>query len=123
MEATSPWSTGAFILIIIGSVLLPLFGVIFGIIGLLDPSKKKQGVATLVTGIVAFVVRVLIVIGISFFALTGFTQQHQDVIDYYETITSGDAFQVIDDGTSSLEADELDAILKELEKELDNTNR
>lgn len=36
---------------------------------------------------------------------------------------STDAFQVIDDGASSLEADELDAILKELEKELDNTNR
>jgi len=45
------WSTGTMVALVIGSILIPLIGIIFGIIGLNKEEKKGQGGLLLAIGI------------------------------------------------------------------------
>jgi len=53
------WGTGAMVGLVIGSVIIPFFGIVFGIIGLTKEEKKGQGAALLVIGIITIVAQVI----------------------------------------------------------------
>lgn len=46
------WGTGSMIGLVVGSIVIPLIGIIFGIIGLTKEEKKGQGAALLTIGII-----------------------------------------------------------------------
>lgn len=50
------WGTGAMVALVIGSIIIPLIGIIFGIIGLTKEEKREQGVTLLVIGIIMVIV-------------------------------------------------------------------
>jgi hypothetical protein len=54
------WSGGEMVGLVIGSILIPLFGVGFGIYGLTQEAKRGQGAALLIVGIVAWVINIII---------------------------------------------------------------
>ncbi|MCF7911461.1 MAG: hypothetical protein K9M99_02955 [Candidatus Cloacimonetes bacterium] len=75
------WTTGVFVALILVTVLVPyvggLIGLIFGIIGLTKPAKKKQGLILILTAVGGFILSMAFwgaVIGSMFLA---------DSYDYY----------------------------------------
>ena len=80
------WSTGIFVALILVTVLIPyvggLTGLIFGIIGLTKPAKKKQGLILTLTAVGGFIISMAFwgaVIGSIFVA---------DSYDYYGMLGS-----------------------------------
>lgn len=53
------WSTGTMTALVIGSVLIPLIGIIFGTIGLNQDAKKGQATILLVIGIIMTLITLL----------------------------------------------------------------
>jgi hypothetical protein len=54
--AGEPWGTGPMIALIIGTLLIPLIGIVFGIMGLCSSEKKGQGGTLLALGMIMLVV-------------------------------------------------------------------
>jgi hypothetical protein len=50
-KVSTPWSGGAMAGLVIGTVIIPLVGIIAGIVGMNKPAKKDQGLILLVLGI------------------------------------------------------------------------
>ena len=63
-KSTAKWSTGAFVGLILMTVLVPyiggLMGLIFGIIGLTNPAKKKQGLTLVLIAVGGFILSILV---------------------------------------------------------------
>lgn len=49
------WGTGAMIGLVVGSIVIPLIGIIFGIIGLAKEEKRGQGATLLIISLVMMV--------------------------------------------------------------------
>jgi hypothetical protein len=58
------WSTGAMIALVIGTLLVPLIGIIFGIIGLNKGKKEKQGAILLGFGIFMIIINIAVFMSI-----------------------------------------------------------
>ena len=55
------WGTGTMVALIIGTLLIPLIGIIFGIIGLNQRAKKNQATALLAIGIFMALISLIII--------------------------------------------------------------
>jgi hypothetical protein len=58
------WSGGEMAALVIGSILIPIFGVGFGIYGLAKAGKRGQGAALLIVGVVAWVINIIILLSL-----------------------------------------------------------
>lgn len=57
------WSTGVMVALVIGTILIPLIGIVFGIIGLNKEEKKGQGTALLTLGIIMGLITLVLIAG------------------------------------------------------------
>jgi len=55
------WGTGAMIALVIGTLFVPLIGIIFGIIGMNKEAKKGQGATLLAIGIIMVIVGLAVI--------------------------------------------------------------